>query len=299
MHAVQEPTDADKEAEFLSGIEATEAPQTQQVAPQAAAPIVPTPVADEPFPGFNGLPAEAQARWKEREEAAEKASAQVKEWQEKFTRQQGQLVPAQRQIAELRLSQQDLQKKLEEFQKSGTQGSRNKLNEAINKHNDMFPGEGDAIKAIADSMDEATAGLHSKVTELQTKLEQQEAVAYKREQTDILTSQHPDWKEVLADSSWEAWFNALDPELQRLARSPQASHVSLVFDNYKRDKQLAEALFQKEQGLTPQAPPVRAKPEVDPKPTTRRPIAANATTGNTLDGEDKFAADLASAGYNV
>ena len=268
-------------------------------APVESAPVidqVETQPVNEPFAGFSQLPEDARNAWNTLKTEREEAAARAIDYERRWKAQHGQLAPTQRELENLR-------RKMQEFEKSGTDSNKSKLQDAIARHNEMYPDDSGALSAVAETVDRNSSAIENRLNELQATIEHFKNKEYKAEQSDILAQYHPDWREIPAEPTWNVWLESLDPEMKELAGSRHAKDVTKLMSEYKRDKQLAELLFQQEQAAqgnqNPAAPAARNKPEVDPKPTTRRPIAVKAANGNTLDGEDKFLAELDEAGYTV
>lgn len=281
-----------QEAELLSSSGGEEAAAPAQVVEDPpAAPV------DEPFPGFSQLPEDARNAWNTLKTEREEAAARAVDFERRWKAQHGQLAPTQRELENLR-------RKMQEFEKSGTDSDKTKLKDAIARHNEMYPDDAGALNAVAETVDRNSSALEKRLNELQSKVDHYDSLAYKSQQTDILAQSHPDWREIPAEPTWQAWLESIDPEMRELADSRHAKDVAKLMNEYKRDKRLAELLFQQEQAaqgnpVQPAAPAARNKPEVDPKPTVRKPITGKAANGNSLDGEDKFLAELQQAGYSV
>ncbi len=267
--------------------------------------------AEEYFPGYASLPEESKQLIRGSLEAAKKTA----EYQHMAGKAEAdrravvaRLAPTQRELEAAR-------KKLQEFEAKQSVSSRSSAREKLEKFREQYPDEGEVIAAVssqfesyAEQAEREKAELVQRLSALEgnIRLQTQELERTRQRESEIsaLRNEHPDYLEIDQDPEFKAWLQAVGPQVKELLMDGKASSTSFVLHNFKRDREYAR-LLQASGTASPNTPAKKplARSVADPNPTTRRATAfAHSNSAGSLDGEDKFSADLElarAAGFDV
>lgn len=297
-----EPAETETAAEVVAEVEAPES-ETEVAA------------AEEFFPGYKDLPEESKALVRDSMETAQKA----REYQQLAGKAEadrratiGKLAPAQRELEEARA-------KLREFEKSQATSRRSGTKDVLEKFKSQYPDEAEALEAVnsqfetfAEQAEREREELAERFKALEAKYELQKQEAESREairvEREKLKEVHPDYEQINDDPAWKSWLNAIEaPKREFFDKNRRNAEVmASILTDFKRDRELARFLDQQNAGTaTPNTPAKKplARSAADPNPTTRRTTAIpHSNPTGSMDGEDKFSAELEiarAAGFNV
>lgn len=256
-----------------------EATPAATVSTPAVAPIVSEAAHnDEPFPGFNSLPAEIQ-------DTIRKAS----ELKQQHAAMQGRLAPTQRELEAARRQAAEFQRELQKIKAQNAPDPR----AAVERLRQIAPDEAEALGAVQQQF----------MTEQQRWVQEQNAIKaelaelrnerFTARELDKLSKAHPDWQSEVGTPTWEAWAATLPPSRQEQLLATSADDVAILIQDYKRDKALAEMLLKEQEQAAPAAQK-RQRPAVDASPISRASAGQPRTGVKPRNAQEEgFAAFLA------
>lgn len=262
-----------------------QSPAPDPVAPVAAAPEpVAQPASNEPFEGFNLLPADTQKALREKLDAAEANRKTLDQIKADKVAVENRLVPTQRELVQAR-------KRLADFEKAQRDTSR----QPIDKMRDIDPDSYAALTAAEQQWAERFQHTEQELAQMREVVGQFQAANYSQGQMTEVRKLHPDISEVAASPEFNAWCASLGQKGQARLLAPDAETVAEVISDFKTAYRLAELELEREQRdsqqqATPAAPasPRRAH-AVDPNPSVRRSSVGSAKgKGYTSDAERDF-----------
>ena len=253
-------------AEFLKqfdGDKPTEQEPKQEAAPEAQDQTQPPAKQEpeQPKDWTEELP--EQFRERVRQEITEREQ-RAREMESRWKAQAGQLAPVQRKLAELERLQKQVQ---QQPQKTANPGGLS--DEAWERYKQDFPEESRAIEARLNPVAEQLRTVAEELAYLKRERETERAFEAVREQ-------HEDFDEIDNDPVFGLWMNdvkASDPIVARMLEKGRldASEVSWLVTQYKRDLALANSLTQQSQPAAP-APNPRAQAAVDKRQQQKRDV---------------------------
>jgi len=184
-------------------------------------------------------------------QAYEAAVQQAQEWQHRYQSDQGRILAAQRRLAELSQQQQ------QQASQSGSQAENDSApvtDEEVRKATGMEPERWRQLKEelpeVAEALESYIQSVRSEydqklqqvTQQIESRLEpiqQIEQERYIEAQLQMLSQQHPDWREIATSEEFAQWLNTQPTTVRTLAGSQDANEVSFVLTAYKAAKGLA------------------------------------------------------------
>jgi hypothetical protein len=197
---------------------------------------------EEPFPGYNDMPAPAR-------EAYDKAVQDRRKYENDYKALHGMTAPLQRGNAELRRqleSQQARIQQLEQLERKHVDVSAAK-DQALQEFDEwakQYPEESKALLALVNPLRDKVATLEGSLTaaraELGTLHAERQQAALDREVGE-LEKIHPDWRSIYHSQDYWDWLSAQPPGIQGLNSSMFAGDTIQLLSLFKGNRPRAES----------------------------------------------------------
>lgn len=219
--------------------EETEEPEQTESEEQAQTQAPPKPgnLVDE-------LPEEWRERVRQEIEAREKS---IRDLDNRYKAQAGQLAPTQRKLAEL-------EKKLSEANKRQAEKPAGMSQSNWDRYKQEFGEESQAIEELVNPMRDQLKAATEQLEEIRAERDFERA-------TQQLAQEHPDWDKYDSDPVFGEWFDSQSDVVKRMFPEGQRAdpgHVAWLLTQFKRDEQMAE-LWAKSQGQPAQVADPKAQ----------------------------------------